>query len=80
MVNRTFVHMPEPTKSERVVVKQTPGYGYPKAVDHVRIVERAGGCTKGAACADGVCDNSQQCPNADPNAAGQPCEANQAKE
>ncbi len=38
--NRTRVHLPEPTKKVNVVVKQTPGYSYPKPADHVRIVER----------------------------------------
>jgi hypothetical protein len=42
IVNRTHVHMPDPTTSERIVVKQTPGYSYPAPIDHVRIVERTG--------------------------------------
>ncbi len=42
IANRTHVCLPEPTHKERIVVKQTPGYSYPKAVDHVRIVERTG--------------------------------------
>jgi len=41
IVNRTRVHLPEPTDKVRIVVKQKPGYSYPKPVDHVRIVERA---------------------------------------
>jgi len=39
--NHTRVHLPEPTETVRIDVKQKPGYSYPKPVDHVRIVERA---------------------------------------
>jgi hypothetical protein len=40
IVNRTAVHLPKPTEKVKVVVKQEPGYSYPKPADHVRIVER----------------------------------------
>ncbi len=40
IVNRTHIHLPKPTDSMKVVVKQTPGIRYPKPADHVRIVER----------------------------------------
>jgi hypothetical protein len=40
IVNHTRVNLPEPTEKFRIDVKQQPGYGYPKPVDHVRIVER----------------------------------------
>ena len=39
--NHTRVHLPEPTETVRIDVKQKPGFSYPKPVDHVRIVERA---------------------------------------
>jgi hypothetical protein len=77
MVNRTCVHMPEPTKSEKIVVKQTPGYSYPAPVDHVRIVERRGLCN--GACKNGTCNNGEACNDpqgqcAQANAANaQPC-------
>jgi hypothetical protein len=38
--NHTRVHLPKPTDSVKIDVKQKPGYSYPKPVDHVRIVER----------------------------------------
>jgi hypothetical protein len=38
--NHTRVHLPKPTESVKVDVKQKPGISYPKPVDHVRIVER----------------------------------------
>jgi hypothetical protein len=63
IVNRTHVHMPEPTTSERIVVKQTPGYSYPAPADHVRIVER--NCTN-RPCADGNGGGQEV-------ATGQPC-------
>jgi hypothetical protein len=39
MVNRTHVNLPEPTKHEKIVVKQTPGFSYPTPPNRVRIVE-----------------------------------------
>jgi hypothetical protein len=44
IVNRTRVDLPEPTKHEKIVVKQTPGFSYPEPANRVRIVEhdRAG--------------------------------------
>jgi hypothetical protein len=38
--NHTHVHLPKPTESIKVDVKQKPGICYPKPADHVRIVER----------------------------------------
>ncbi len=39
MHNHTRVHMPEPVKKFDIDVKQTPGYSYPKPVNHVSIHE-----------------------------------------
>ena len=70
IVNRTHVCLPDPTTSERIVVKQTPGYSYPAPVDHVRIVERTGTAPQGYARGRGECVND--CPvdpgQADPGA------------
>jgi hypothetical protein len=38
--NHTRVHLPKPTESVTVDVKQKPGISYPKPANHVRIVER----------------------------------------
>jgi hypothetical protein len=38
--NHTRVHLPKPTESITVDVKQKPGMTYPKPANHVRIVER----------------------------------------
>ena len=40
IVNHTHVHLPKPTESVRVDVKQTPGICYPQPANHARIVER----------------------------------------
>ncbi|MCE5303380.1 MAG: hypothetical protein LLF97_09770 [Planctomycetaceae bacterium] len=40
--NHTCTHLPKPTETVQIDVKQVPGYSYPKPVDHVRIVERTG--------------------------------------
>ncbi|MCA9247429.1 MAG: hypothetical protein KDA42_09950 [Planctomycetales bacterium] len=40
MKNRTHVHMPEPTDTMRIDVRQKPGMSYPKPVNRVRITER----------------------------------------
>lgn len=68
IVNRTHVHMPDPTTSERIVVKQTPGYSYPAPIDHVRIVERNGSSSRAG-------DGSQgECVNGAPTDPGQPAQ------
>jgi hypothetical protein len=82
IVNHTRVHLPNPAEKVRVDVKQTPGYSYPKPVDHVRIVERAespGGLfrqpagnrheTIGDPCVDG-----RSCPVADGESSACPCQ------
>jgi hypothetical protein len=42
ITNHTAVHMPKPTRKVEIDVKQVPGISYPKPVNHVRIVEKAG--------------------------------------
>lgn len=37
--NHTHVHLPDPVKRFKIDVKQTPGYSYPKPVNHVSIHE-----------------------------------------
>ncbi|NQU20903.1 MAG: hypothetical protein HQ567_06435 [Candidatus Nealsonbacteria bacterium] len=41
--NRTRVNIPEPTRSMRINVKQSPGISYPKPVNRVSIIERTFG-------------------------------------
>jgi hypothetical protein len=41
IVNRTKVHVPEPTAAMRVDVKQKPGLSYPKPASNAKIVEKS---------------------------------------
>jgi hypothetical protein len=72
ITNRTHMHLPQPTRSIDMVVKQSPGMSYPKPPSHVRIHERS--YAPGMNFPNPFANKLQQAPGGPSTPPGVPCD------